>query len=1058
MAEQQDEAEDVYVEHQFMCSECHQLFNTLEDVLVHQQIHTAPEGEEGVEAVNSLAAQGIPEVGQDQQYQCLECGTLLINSDELLQHQEMHMREVGTEMEQDMCEVIETQVEVKQEPQDSQPVQYQCLDCLALFNSAETWLEHRHTHSRSVTHSNPDQTVEYILQPDGTITPLHNMQNHVLSEEQAGEILAQVLAQQQQQKKFQTLTKPMQPGRSSLLPSVTPTPGSATMHLQILTAQALADRSSSPAQRRTKLSPAVAGSKKGPIENGVQRVELRLASNIQNVAHHQQSTEMFLLSHPYECSECSLVFNTPEDFLQHQGEHFLAQDKESEETGVINIFDESRIEAADKATEIRLSIKEKKTCAIWSTPQQCDLCPRTFTTASRLACHRRVHEQGTFECAECGKIFKRAMSLETHMRSHTGVARFLCVDCGQGFATELTLITHRKMHTADPFYKCSFCNKMFTSMTKQLYHRRIHLNHHEVSAPVTSLMIAVPKRAPISALAILQKAREKKNSLWAPIEEDQTESSQMESIQEKEEEHDEEKPVINSSNVSTVNDSTERTSTTETKEAEQPSPEVNDGETLSTEAPALSTDNSTFSCRSCSKTFSSQKQLVHHRRKTHASECSFMCGICGKSFKKQIHVNNHIRTHTGERPYQCSDCGKTFSLLANLIRHNLIHSGIRPYRCEVCNRSFSQSSNLRNHSLLHSKAALLSCPDCPAKFRWPAKLALHRFKKHPGSPAPFPCSHCEAGFLTLKSRDAHCLQQHPALVGASTKSEQGPNAPMVTEETPQPSTSAAAETTPDELAVIRGSHDCSICGKKLNSLANLKLHKLSHFAVGPGRPRSTAGKRPKAHQCPVCGKRFVSSSGVALHQRVHTGERPFPCQVCGKRFRQNTHLREHLRTHSGERPFHCELCGKNFIQSMHLAEHRRTHTGERPHVCPLCGKAFKTFSNLRNHKKTHARQQQQEDQAATLAAMETETTVAVVDNAAVEVNIQPQLIQIQTADIQQTQGTPTIMCNEFGETIAIIETSEGGALPLEQALEIYQTALENGLGLEAPTVERVQLL
>lgn len=34
---------------------------------------------------------------------------------------------------------------------------------------------------------------EYVLQPDGTITPLNSMQNYVLSEQQAGEILAQVL-------------------------------------------------------------------------------------------------------------------------------------------------------------------------------------------------------------------------------------------------------------------------------------------------------------------------------------------------------------------------------------------------------------------------------------------------------------------------------------------------------------------------------------------------------------------------------------------------------------------------------------------------------------------------------------------------------------------------------------------------------------------------------------------------------------------------------------------------------------------------------------------------
>lgn len=34
---------------------------------------------------------------------------------------------------------------------------------------------------------------EYVLQPDGSITPLNYMQNYVLSEQQAGEILAQVL-------------------------------------------------------------------------------------------------------------------------------------------------------------------------------------------------------------------------------------------------------------------------------------------------------------------------------------------------------------------------------------------------------------------------------------------------------------------------------------------------------------------------------------------------------------------------------------------------------------------------------------------------------------------------------------------------------------------------------------------------------------------------------------------------------------------------------------------------------------------------------------------------
>lgn len=100
MAEQQEDAEDVYVEHQYMCSECHQLFNTLEDVLIHQQIHTGQEGEGEGDIGEAMAIQGVPEMGQSQQYQCLECGALLMNPEELLQHQEMHMREAGMEVEQ----------------------------------------------------------------------------------------------------------------------------------------------------------------------------------------------------------------------------------------------------------------------------------------------------------------------------------------------------------------------------------------------------------------------------------------------------------------------------------------------------------------------------------------------------------------------------------------------------------------------------------------------------------------------------------------------------------------------------------------------------------------------------------------------------------------------------------------------------------------------------------------------------------------------------------------------------------------------------------------------
>uniref|UniRef100_A0A3P8X0Q8 Zinc finger protein 526 n=1 Tax=Cynoglossus semilaevis TaxID=244447 RepID=A0A3P8X0Q8_CYNSE len=1023
-------SEHACVEHQYMCSECQQLFNTLEDVLVHQRIHTGQDADGEVEIVEGVTVQGVLDEGQTQTYQCLECGALIINPEELLQHQEMHMREA------------------EMETQGSAGVQYQCLDCLALFDSPDTWLEHRRMHNRSSTHSNTESLVsrkpqEYVIQPNGTLTPLNSMQNYLLSEQQAGEIL--VLAQQQQQRQQQRKHRPVSKAaasRSTLLPPVTPTPGSATMHLQILTAQVLADNSA-PSQQHSKMSQGAAA-KLGVLENGVQRLELRLAPGVKEL---QQPTEVVVI-HPYECSECSLLFQTPEDFLQHQGEHFLCQDKESGESGLMSGFDErGREEALGKGEDIRGA---DNSGAVWAKSQKCDLCSRTFNSVNRLAAHKRVHEQGTHECPECGKVFKKVTSLQTHQRTHSGVARYLCVDCGNGYTTEMTLIMHRKSHTSDPLHKCQFCNKTFTNMTKYLYHRRTHLNRDATGTPDSA-----PTRASLSALSILQRARGKKNHqrvedvhALEPFFQDQTEKVEPERCVQVQEEGEVEKQ--------SEEENMEVSSPPEEKTQAPPPGQASAGNHTSAPttdctagAPAPPSEGGAISCQKCNKSFSSQLQLVQHGLTAHVAERSFVCGICGKSFKKQLHVRNHIRTHTGERPFQCSDCGKTFSFLANLMRHNLIHSGVRPYRCDVCHRTFSQSSNLRQHSLLHSKAATLRCPDCPSTFRWPTKLAAHRYTQHPGSPAPFTCPHCAAGFLSRRQRDAHCLEQHLSLVQAAAGKEVNTRGA----DQSQPD----KELTGDATASVWGGLGCNICGKKLNSAANLRLHKLSHFAAGPGRPRPTMVKR--AQKCPVCGKQFVSSSGVALHQRVHTGERPFPCQVCGKRFRQNTHLREHLRTHSGERPFRCEVCGKGFIQSMHLAEHRRTHTGERPHVCPLCGKAFKTFSNLRNHKKTHVRQQKLDQEAAAADADATMQTspVTTLDASTVEVaDSQPQIIQIHASDI--LGGTPTIMCNEFGETIAIIETSEGGELPLEQALQIYHTALENGLAVDTVAVDGLQLL
>ena len=71
------------------------------------------------------------------------------------------------------------------------------------------------------------------------------------------------------------------------------------------------------------------------------------------------------------------------------------------------------------------------------------------------------------------------------------------------------------------------------------------------------------------------------------------------------------------------------------------------------------TDEKTFECSHCDKTFSLYMVLVINQR-THTGEKLFQCSHCDKSFSNNSHLVIHKRSHTGERPFQCNHCDKAF--------------------------------------------------------------------------------------------------------------------------------------------------------------------------------------------------------------------------------------------------------------------------------------------------------------------------------------------------------------------------------------------------------------
>ncbi|XP_023715624.1 zinc finger protein 2 isoform X1 [Cryptotermes secundus] len=130
---------------------------------------------------------------------------------------------------------------------------------------------------------------------------------------------------------------------------------------------------------------------------------------------------------------------------------------------------------------------------------------------------------------------------------------------------------------------------------------------------------------------------------------------------------------------------------------------------------------------------------------------------------------------------------------------------------------------------------------------------------------------------------------------------------------------------------------CPICGKKISTKGNLKVHLETH------RPKGKYG-------CDICGRVFKTQSNLYRHKDYHGGIQ-FPCVVCGRVYPTNSTLRAHSITHSDLRPHACPLCDKTFKRNQDLKFHINQHTGARPYQCPYCPKAFASSGNCFSHRK-----------------------------------------------------------------------------------------------------------
>ncbi|NXV80992.1 ZN574 protein, partial [Atlantisia rogersi] len=147
----------LYVEHRYVCSECNHLSPSLEDALLHQQHHLGSQYHQYHQHYQLLGLTTgdyqtitLPTTDNNQ-YQCLECGQLLLTPGQLLEHQELHMKILQELPERSPAVKVTTTTTTGSTTTSGVTaaparIHYECVECKALFVEQDLWLAHRQSH------------------------------------------------------------------------------------------------------------------------------------------------------------------------------------------------------------------------------------------------------------------------------------------------------------------------------------------------------------------------------------------------------------------------------------------------------------------------------------------------------------------------------------------------------------------------------------------------------------------------------------------------------------------------------------------------------------------------------------------------------------------------------------------------------------------------------------------------------------------------------------------------------------------------------------------------
>ncbi|XP_030814292.1 transcription factor E4F1 isoform X2 [Camarhynchus parvulus] len=399
----------------------------------------------------------------------------------------------------------------------------------------------------------------------------------------------------------------------------------------------------------------------------------------------------------------------------------------------------------------------------------CELCQKTFKTASILKAHMITHSsRKDYECKLCGTSFRTKGSLIRHHRRHTDERPYKCKNCGKSFRESGALTRHLKSLTP-----CT--EKIRFNMTKEIVVNKDDLPPGPCSSTtdtVSSIASESMEASPVIHLVtdakgnVLHEVHVQMQGLpmvdAKPLDPDQP--------------HPEELPCegeVNSENLlrQAMRNSgivIERVALEEVQKPDEPvaaAPEEleNKGMEVDEEpcvkvegvesTPAEGTNGyKRYICSHCNEAFSEAAALESHS-KSHTEYKPFKCEECGKEFTKGYLLKKHQEVHVNERRFRCGECGKLYKTIAHVKGHRRVHSDERPYACPKCGKRYKTKNAQQVHFRTHLEDKPYVCQFCSRGFREKGSLVRH-IRHHTGE-KPFRCYKCGRGFAEHGTLNRH---------------------------------------------------------------------------------------------------------------------------------------------------------------------------------------------------------------------------------------------------------------------------------------------------------------